>query len=34
MTIPTNDDILRLLDQLDHSIADDLESNVLAYTMG
>jgi len=34
MTIPTNDDILRLLDHLDHSIAKDLESNVLAYTRG
>ena len=31
MTIPTNDDILRLLDQLDHSIVDDLESNVLDF---
>lgn len=31
MTIPTNDDILHLLDQLDHSIADDLESNVLDF---
>jgi hypothetical protein len=34
MTIHTNDDILRLLDHLDHSIADELEPNVLAYTLG
>lgn len=34
MTIPTNDDILRLLDHLDHSLADDLEFKVLAYTVG
>ena len=31
MLIPTNDDILHLLDQLDHSIADDLESIYLDF---
>jgi ATP-dependent DNA helicase RecG len=31
MTIPTNCDIYHLLEQLDHSIADDLESNVLDF---
>lgn len=34
MTIPTNDGILQLMDQLDHLIEDDLESNGLAYTLG
>lgn len=31
MPIPTNEDILRLLDQLDHTIADDLESETLDF---
>lgn len=31
MPIPTNDDILQLLDQLDTAIADDLESNTLDF---
>ncbi|QXO96055.1 putative DNA binding domain-containing protein [Methanospirillum purgamenti] len=31
MPIPTNDDILQLLDQLDHAIADNLESETLDF---
>ncbi|MBR1369405.1 hypothetical protein RJ53_07830 [Methanocalculus chunghsingensis] len=31
MTVPSNDDILALLDNLDSSIADDLESNLLDF---
>lgn len=31
MSIPTNEDILHLLNQLEHSIADDIESNTLDF---
>lgn len=31
MPIPTNEEILKLLDQLDHAVADDLETQWLEF---